>query len=347
MRAARRRGLLAALTGTVLMLSAAPAAADPAGPTHYDSIVTGVEPGDVPVSVEILGGDAFLVLHVEPGVTAEVPGYEGEPYLRFEANGNVLVNERSPARWFNDARYGELEVDLPPHADADAEPVFTLVADDGTYAWHDHRIHFMSPSLPPQVDPTAGSVQAVTDWRVPIVVDGESVEILGELRWVPGPSPLYTGLLIAVALAGAALVVARRPTATPVVAAVAGVIALGVGVSEVAGLPAGTDAQPMLVVLPAMALGLLLFGWLLTRRGGSADVRGPMIAATAGIPVLVWGILHLATLWRPIVPGPLPIGVARIAVVLALAAGASAIGSLVRAVLAATSLDAPEDRATI
>ena len=340
----RRLARLLAATGLLLIGLASPAAADPAGPTHYDSGLSSVEPADAPIDVRILGGDAFLVLSVPAGVEAEVPGYEGEPYIRFEADGTVLVNERSPARWLNDARYGELDMNLPTIADADAEPVFTEVASGGTYAWHDHRIHFMSPSLPAQVDPSAGTPQPVMDWSVPVQVDGEAVEITGQLVWLPGPSALVTTLLVALAVALAAAVVVRRPGAAPVLTVVGVVVAAGIGLTKVIGLPPGSDLEPMLVGLPGIAVALLLLGYALSRRSAGGDARAAVITAAAGIPLLVWSVLQIGSLSRPIVPGPLPVGAVRVAVALTGAAGLAALGAVVRQVLSATSLDEPERR---
>src|SRR5919109_5120521 len=77
-----------------------------------------------------------------------VPGYDGEPYLRFTTDA-VYRNERSPATYLNEERYGEIE--LPARANAEAKPERKKVADSGYYEWHDHRIHWMSPVPPPQV----------------------------------------------------------------------------------------------------------------------------------------------------------------------------------------------------
>ncbi|MEX0952281.1 MAG: hypothetical protein WDZ26_00455, partial [Nitriliruptoraceae bacterium] len=106
----------------LLVLDVDVAHADAAGPTHHRSTVTAVtaeDGGAVPIEVEVIGGDAFLVLRSHPGVTVEVPGYEDEPYLRIGADGVIEVNERSPALWLNEERYG---ASLPAGVDADAPP---------------------------------------------------------------------------------------------------------------------------------------------------------------------------------------------------------------------------------
>lgn len=133
----RRVLVLSALVVGWLLASATASLADPAGPTHYDSVVTEVVRTDgqpVNIEVEVLGGDAFVVMRVTPGRRVEVPRYDDEPYLCFNEDGTVEINQRSPSRWLNDARYGAQEVDIPPHADADAGPQWQPVADGGQYA---------------------------------------------------------------------------------------------------------------------------------------------------------------------------------------------------------------------
>jgi hypothetical protein len=316
---------------------ASPAAADPAGPTHYDSQLTGVEPADAPVRFEILGGDAFLVVRAEPGSEVEVPGYEEEPYVRIAADGTVEVNQRSPARWENEARYGPAEVETPADAAADAPPRWEVVASDGEYAWHDHRIHWMSPSLPRQVDPSAGTPQPVADWSVPLVVDGEEVTVTGELRWLPGPAPVVPlGVLVLAVAAGLALG-GKRSGWVPAVLAAAGLVTLGTGVSKNLGLPAGADGEPFLVVLPSLALVVLGAGLALARREPGA-ARGSLVAAAAGVPLLVWAVIQGGALSRPVVPGPLSVGPVRAVLGLTIAAGVAGILVAARTVLAATAL---------
>jgi hypothetical protein len=335
------RGLLLGLALIVGLGTPSPAAADPAGPTNYDSRLTGVGSADgasvqdLPVRFEILGGDSFLVLRADPGTEVEVPGYDGEPYVRIAADGTVEVNQRSPARWLNDARYGAEEVDVPADADPDAPPRWEVVADDGEYAWHDHRIHWMAPSVPRQVDPDAGEPQPVMDWQVPVQVDGDPLAVTGELLWLPGPSPAVPVGAVAIALLAALALGWARPSWVPGAVAVAGVLALGVGLTKTTGLPTGADADPFLVVLPVLSLAAVALGMALRRR---TNASGPtIVAAAGGLPLLVWVVLQAGAFTRPVVPGPLSVAPVRGALVAALAAGSAGLLVAARTALAATA----------
>ena len=71
-----------------------------------------------------------------------VPGYEGEPYLRFLKGGRVEVNVNSPAKYLNEERYGGVTV--PKWASAKASRSGSSSGRADGYVWHEHRIHWMS-----------------------------------------------------------------------------------------------------------------------------------------------------------------------------------------------------------
>ena len=95
-------------------------------------------------------------------------GYWGEPYLRFNSDGTVEENRRSPTVAENESRYGGSST-----AGRRTRPVSRNgreVATDGSYAWHDHRAHWMS------TEPPAGERgDEVLTGVIPLQVDGADV----------------------------------------------------------------------------------------------------------------------------------------------------------------------------
>ena len=83
----------------VTIATAAPAAADPAGPTDFQTEIVAVEPAVPTIDLRMIGGDSFIEMEVQPGVDVVVIGYRGEPYLWFAADGRVYENDRSPSTY--------------------------------------------------------------------------------------------------------------------------------------------------------------------------------------------------------------------------------------------------------
>ena len=209
------------LTGTLalaLVALATPTALAHEGNPNYRSTVRAVAPETEGVDVQVLNFDDRLELRNVSGRTVTILGYGGEPYARLLADGSVQVNRRSPSTYLNEERLGGAEV--PESASAKADPVWRTLDGSGRFDWHDHRAHWMSKALPPQVKDEDVRTK-VFDWNVPISVAGEKGSIRGDLFWVPdagGGLPLAAALaLTAVALGGVALVafVRRRRRASP------------------------------------------------------------------------------------------------------------------------------------
>ncbi len=314
----RRRGTwraarVVAAALAFVVAGAPPAGADPAGPSDFRSEVTEIVPPTDVVAAEVRGGDSFLQLEVEPGHLVVVEGYSGEPYLRFRPDGTVERNARSEATYLNDDRLAQVEV--PAVADNDAEPEWETVADGGTYAWHDHRIHWMGSATP-----NVERGQRIFDpWRVPITVDGDPAEIRGILTFEPAVSPLPW-------VAGAAVVAAllawlgRRAAlrSAAAVLAVASAAAVVVGRFELAETPGG-EGNVALWALPAVALAAALVGVVRARATAGVVAVLAAVAALSG-----WALLRFTVLLEPVLPTALPEPLDRGAVALALGAAVGA-----------------------
>ena len=180
------------------------------GALGFKSTITGVTPPGTGVSVQVLDSDDRLVLRNRTGKPLVIDGYEGEPYLAFR-DGRVLRNSRSPATYLNDDRFGAVEV--PAEANPKAPPRWEEVAQKEEYDWHDHRIHWMSKTLPPKVAAAKDEPHHVFDWKVPGTLEGKQFAIAGTLDYEPPPGgnpALLVGAVAVVTLGGVGAVLLRR-----------------------------------------------------------------------------------------------------------------------------------------
>lgn len=320
------RAVVASLAVMGALVLAAPAAgADPAAPGNYDSRVLGIVPVDddapyceaptpdpqdtaatdaVPMSAKVVGGDGFLDLQVDSGHTLDLPGYNqtllvDDPWLRIAADGTVERNESSTATYLNAQRYG---ADVPEGIDKDSavdNPRWKRLSGSGGYIWHDHRIHWMNKKQPPEVVP--GTKRAIISnrddgtWCVPVTLDGERYEIIGEVLMYDAPSPLPPWLLaggLAVALGVAGFLLGEPATRLGAGAlVVVGAPALWAGVSQLAAVPSAAGGNPVWVALPIATILLGAVGLALRSAAGRA------IAVLAGAATLaVWGAIRIPAL---------------------------------------------------
>ena len=233
--------------------------------TVIESVVPALPDG---VRLDVVGSDTFMRLRTVDH-EVEVPGYEGEPYVRISADGTVWLNEASATSVLNGDRYGN--VDLSSFAPSD-QPRWTRVADDGSVMWHDHRSHWMSPKTPAVVDED-GSVQ---DFSIPLRIDGTVHTVSGTLYLRERASIWWwsTGAIATVAFVGLAL--ARRRAALGATVAV-GVFASVAGAVQWTGLPDGARVTPLLAVFGALAAVIGTVAVVASRR---ASLRGRLVGAS-------------------------------------------------------------------
>jgi hypothetical protein len=192
--------------------------ADQGANFDFRSFITAVNPDPPGLSIEVLEFADRLLLRNHTGRTVTVYGYSGEPYARVLANGTAEQNVRSPAVYLNTNFYANVTV--PPSANASAPPKWVVVDRTGSFEWHDHRIHWMSPVTPPQVK-DKGRRTKIFNWSVPIAVGSQTGAVSGDLFWVPESSKAPAGAIIALvvivllAIAFVVVVRRRRSPATP------------------------------------------------------------------------------------------------------------------------------------
>jgi hypothetical protein len=216
------RAILALLAACALSLGAgaAPALAsgeqqqnpldDQGSSPNYRSTITSVSPQTQGLTLQVLQFSDRLLLRNETHRTVAVEGYEGEPYARVQADGTVEVNTSSPAYYLNQSFYGNVTV--PPSATAKSTPHWKVVDRTGQFEWHDHRIHWMSPALPPQVK-DKGKRTLIFDWHVPIAVGEQKGTVAGQLYWTPNSSSAPVAAIVvgaAIVLLGVLLVIVVR-----------------------------------------------------------------------------------------------------------------------------------------
>lgn len=292
---------MAIATFASLLVLTSPAAAHGRGSdaTNFDSRLLNTPDLDA-VSWGVQGSDEYLSVTNTSGSELVVLGYEGEPYLRVGPEG-VWRNRNSPATYLNEDRYAQTTV--PSHADPEAEPDWERISDGSDHYWHDHRIHWMAPVVPPQVRDNPTDAQVVQDWTVPFVVEGEQYEVAGELWWVPAP-PAWPWVVLGVLLSLPALAGVRasdredglrllvRPAAAVLgVVALLNVIHL---VDDVAAAPAPLPNTLLAAVQTAMFLGIGLFGAV---RGWQAgDGAFTALGVGSGAVLIGQGILYAPVL---------------------------------------------------
>ena len=206
---------LAGAAAAAVLLLGAPAAMAHQGNPHYRSTVTSVTPGVNGLTVTVLNYDDRLELRNFSGRDVVIDDYKGKPYARLLADRTVEVNTNSEAYYLNDDRYADVQV---PKG-LGSSPHWKVIDKTVRFQWHDHRMHYMSPTVPPQVTDQDRKTR-IFEWKVPVTVGGRQGAIAGTLDWVPLPkSSLPVGLIWAsaaaliVLLLGVFVVRRRRSTA--------------------------------------------------------------------------------------------------------------------------------------
>ncbi|MEO6571663.1 MAG: hypothetical protein ABIO83_08955 [Ilumatobacteraceae bacterium] len=293
-----RRLAGAALLATLVAMSLpSTALADAAGPTDFRSEVVSVTPASDAVAFSIEGGDAFVRMVVLPGHEVVVSGHEDEPYLRIGPDGVVQQNRRSFATYANTSRRGDDQV--PDIVDPMAEPDWETVGSGGSWAWHDHRAHWMGRAPPIGLEP-GGSLPAQD---IPMIVDGVSttVQVVTTLQASPSVVPAIVGFLVGVVLVGLALLAGSATLV--LVTAIVGVAALATGAAQYLSMSGDTGPMVTWWLLPALATASAVAAMVATRP--LSLVRSALVLLS-GVELSLLGFRRRTGLVRAVIPTDLP-----------------------------------------
>jgi hypothetical protein len=198
-----RRRLLAAVLLAAALLPPGAQAHFGTRSKGYRSRILAVKPAVRGLQLRVLYGDDQIWLDNRSGKTVVIRGYSGEPYLRFGPDG-IYQNEHSRAVYLNRDRYARTSV--PKSVKAKARPDWQKLAGGEVWAWHDHRIHYMSPIAPPAIRGAPRKPHHVFDWKVPATANGKRFFITGTLDYKPPPKQAAFPVELTIALG--ALIVA-------------------------------------------------------------------------------------------------------------------------------------------
>ena len=319
--------LLLALFAVVLV--APPVGAHPLGgveSSNYQARVLAVRPPVPGLTVEVVDAGSRLRLVNTGPRDVVVLGYQFEPWLRVGPRG-VFENSRSPTLQMA----GPRRADSPPPAAVDpGAPAAWRQVDPGrSVTWHDHRAHWEADQPPAPVRRAPGSPHVVIpEWTVKLRSGGRLVDVVGEVRWVPGPSPL-PWLAGAALLAMAVVAVGRtRRWSDALVAALALVVALDVVQAAGAGAWAAAQAPlaGKLLSLGASAAGWVVAGLAIRQlRRHRVESGLFQLLLAAGLLTVVGGLGDLGFLFRSQLASTLPAWAVRAAVTAKIGLGLGAL----------------------
>jgi hypothetical protein len=328
------------LVGTLVLIvvAAAPASAHTISgprPSNYRSTVTKIEPPAPGISVRIVDLGAKTQLTNRTSSEATVLGYEDEPYLRIGPSG-VFENVHSAATYINRTRQGGA---VPEGVDTSPTlpPEWRKLSDGNSWAWHDHRAHYMGTSLPPIVQNSPGKFHHISVGEIKFVHNGVTSTAFVALDWVPGPSSA-PWIPVLVVVFAAALVVAVLPRSWKALACSIAFLVLvdmthtityeigraGANTTKVVGFLTGSFVS---IIVWIGAVFTIIGLW---RRRAEALYGAVFVGVMLA---LVGGATDLSSLWKSQLPSVGPDALTRLSVVLLLAGGAGiAVGALVRGI---------------
>jgi hypothetical protein len=184
---------LAALVAALLLALAVPASAHDADahtpPDRVGDLRSALIDSALPPGVEfrVLQNGEALWLRNSTRTDVVVLDPDGAQRYQIGPDG-AAVNSALPAEA---TPAGDISEDPEkPTGDAAKAPVWQRISTEPVVQWHDHYAHWGDATLPSQVVQDPDHEHLIRAWQVDLVSDGTTYQARGELRWIPGPSPL-------------------------------------------------------------------------------------------------------------------------------------------------------------
>jgi hypothetical protein len=290
-----------ALLLVALVALAAPGAASAHLRTSRDAVDyrASVLPFDEPLRVRVYPADLALGLTLLGAHRVVVLGYLGEPFLRLEPQG-MFVNAASPT-----AAGAKLARPRAPSS----RPLWVLRSHRPSAIWHDARVRGLPRGI------TNGT------WRVPLLVDGRRTRLGGTLQRVSAPAA-WPWIAAGAGFAAALALALRRRTLIRPATVWLGVLAAGAAVLSAIGFATASSASQGAWIEGANEAVVALAATVFLIRG-SSNTRA-LAGGFLGLLALAIGLTKLPVLLHGIVLSALPGNLARLAVVVAIGAGAAA-----------------------
>ena len=316
---------VALLVGVILGGWATPAAAHVSGmglsAWNYQTTVNGISPPVSGLAIGVREGGNWIILTNTTGRNIIVIGYLGEPYLRVGPAG-IYENANSPSLYLAQAPSNPGPSPLKGQR---LHVEWVRIGDGTSLGWHDHRIHWADPSVPPEVENAPQVAHTVIpNWRIPLIWNGRLLVVTGKVVWTPGPSPWpwFGGIAVAIAMITVVGWASRRSRWTVRLILCFGLIAdliWAVDRWSASYASASTKINGLIA-----AIGVVVFAGaslVLMRRAGRS--RGMFAAALAGI-CLICDVVPQNGIWRfSDVPTSLTAETVRILTALAATCGVS------------------------
>ncbi len=316
----KRQLLGAALLAALVFAPAQPVVAhggNGGAASDYRIEVTGFEGDSTGIEVRPVElGDRMELVRTTAG-EVQILGYEGEPYLRLDAEG-VFENHNSPAHYINLDRFARTPT--PATASAPAEPNWMKLSHGASVRRHDHRTHWMDPTPRQDVrdNPDVERVVFPAN-RVELVVDGKPVVAIVKVTWLPPPSRVMWLVITSLAACAVLAALVLMPPLRRFVPALA--------LAASAACLVGSGSSTARAAASAVAVAVVIAGWVLKNRWL------PIVAATV---VVVLAVTHFEVFEHQLLAGWAPEPLQRIAISIALALAAAVVGSEVVTGLGAT-----------